>query len=764
MSEDIHKLQRALLDAADAGDTDGVEFYKAEITRRQARIGQGPDGAGGSAAGANPSISQGEANARLGKGAKAGIVKAVTETLPQVAAEGVKGLLSFALLPGEAVQKFVNKIDGDKPYESATEFAHRKIDEAIPPPTKPTDKAGVEIAGGGLQALVSPGNAARNLATGLLSTAGGIAGRKTQENLTGDNGGITGGIIGSLAGGTPLSIFKGRGNHQEMLAEALKGTKPSDFANARRLQTEANGLGVNLTPDQLFSTPNGLDRLVLETLDAGGGGGALQSLLMNQVNQAKAAARGAGNRLGANPGNEAAIRDLRLSAEGAIDDVRLTPAQRKLFDESGKMLNAPQIQAADARLSEAIKGLQASEARKPLQEFQQLLRRIAEYRMEPGVPTGPLVGGATGEFRHLPVTDRLVPEGARSFTTTLTPEKRKLDSMKAPDLDTMIKEALLKLDDLSISSPGLAKRQQGQISGVLGDIRAILDDITPTRVIGRDLETNRHEMRDALTAGLTGKIAGRHGVTESMPDAVGTLRTTLGANVDQEKAIATLAAALRNRAQKAAAAGDAEGAAMATRSLPQGARVLWDEAVDKAFASVNGRVPATSGSALYSAIVGSDGSAKARNFDQLMQGVAAAQGLDPAAVKNGMKSVLRVLEASGRNRQGVSFAGEALERVAGESALRDSVRAVGPLSGPAMVVDKLRMMGRERQYRELSKIFTDPNALQLIEDIGRQSIVSSRTGAQVQTLMQMLQQPSRSDSDVRAAKAEKAKQEQVNVP
>lgn len=743
MASTIQDIEARLLEELDKGDKGDPELLQL-LTAEHAHLSGKAGGGGGPTAGTGPALSQEQANAKLGQGVKSGAAEAVTKTVPQVGAEAVKQLLGFVMFPGELARSGVRKLMGEPAdFGRATEAIHGGIDSLIAPPESKAGKRGVEIAGGGAAAAVAPGSRLRNVLTGLSSAGGGVAGQEVGQDIAGDNGRIIGGVLGSLTGGLPMAALKGSGDYRQMLSEALKGTKPGDFAEARRLQQQARLHGIDLTPEQLLPNQSGLDQLLSETLRAGGGKGELQSLVMGQPGQANVLARNTGNRLGPNVGNEQAVRDLRLSAEGAIDDVRLSGAQKALFDDKGAMLSAPQIQAADRRLGEAAKELQASEARKPLAEFRALLRKIAEYRMEPGKPVGPLQKQPTGEFRTLPLTQELVPEGARAFKATLSPEQRKLDSMKASDLDTMIKEALLKLDDLTISMPGIAKRQQGQVAGVLKDIRDILDEITPTRVAGRDMESTRHELRNALTSGLVGRVAGRHGVTEAAPDAVGTLRTTLGANVAQDKAIGELASALRTRAMQAGARGDAEGAAQATRSLPQAARVLWDEAVDKAFTNVQGRTPGDAGSILYSTLIGSKGSAKEQNFGQLIQGVAASNGQDPRALRDGFQTVLQLLNASGRNRQGLGFAAGDIRDMSGQTALRDAMRATGPLSRPQMIAEKLSLMGKERQYRQLSQIFTNPDALRILEEIGNTPIVSSRQGALMQVLFQTLQQPAK---------------------
>lgn len=755
--DQIFRAERGLIAAHKAGDTRAIELFKTELAalRSGAATGDGDSQeARDPTAARSPSLSQGQANAKLGEGLKSSAAEFVTKTLPQVGASAVKGLGAIGTIPMDAARSGYRMANGDNAdFGRIGETYDKAVDAIVPPPeTKPGRRA-VQMASGALQGAAFPGSIPRNVFAATVGTAGGIAGQEAGQKLGGDNGAVIGGVMGQLLG-TPSLMFKGTGNANQMAKEGLAGLTPADFANAKRLQQAALSQGVSLTPEQLFANAPGLDALTNALMQGTAGKGKLQTTILQQPAQVEVAARGAANRFGPNVGAYDATRDMRLATQGVIEDTKLTKSQKALFDESGKMLNAPQIQEADGKLSAAIKGLQASEARKPLEEFQQLLRKIAEYRMEPGAPIGPMVPGATGGFRELPLTGHLIPDGSRSFTQSLGPEVKKLDAFKAPDLDVMVKEALLKLKDLGINQPGLAKRQQGQLAGVLTDIRGILDDITPTRIAGREMEASRHQMRDAKTSGLIGKFAGKQGVVEGAPDPNGLIRSTLGASVPQDRAIGELSAALLGRAAKQSTLGNTEAAAQATRALPQAVRMYWDEALDAATKQTGGRTPADLGSRFYSNFVGSPGSAKEGNFRQMLQGVAASTGQDPAALDTGFKTLLEVMNASGRNRSGLAF-GASVSEQAGSSLLGDAVRTVNPFGVLRMTADKLDHMGKEAQLRKLSEMFTRPDALQILEKIGKTPIVSSRQGDLITKLFTTLRQPAEALNEAEASKKDK---------
>jgi hypothetical protein len=680
---------------------------------------------------ADPSLTQAQARSSQVEGLKRGAKQLVTETIPQIGADVAKGAASLALLPGELVRSGINKLAGDPAdFGNLTNQIHAGVDSVVPPPTTKAGKRGVEAVSSTVLGLAGPGSIVRNLVSSLGATVGGMAGRSAGQSLepetAGGNAGIIGGILGAVAGGTGPAAFKTSGNSREMLATALKGLKPADYAEARRLVTQAQANGITLTADQLFPRAAGLDSLFNQTVANSGGAGALQSLVMGQPHEVAAALRNAANRFGPNVGSEKATRDLRLAAEGSLDDIALTQSQRALFEGSpGQRVDGAALGALQDRLSVLETQYKASpETAAQLRRVRDLLDTVSEK--------------ATINFGTKP--QRYTPEGgAAKHLVRQVPVTGELN-LGAPvrDLDTVHKEAKALLEQIRLDTPATSRLVTGKVAGGLDELKALLDDAIPTRPQGRDLYKSMQGRSDANSSGLLGRLAGRSGVIEPNPDPLSMLKGTIGSA--DAPALAKLTSALRLRAQTSGAAGNADAAVQATTAFPQAARILWDDAVDAAFKSQGGRPPADAGSRFYAAVIGSPGSKKEAAFEQTLQGVAASNGNDPKALSDGFKSLMQVLEASGRNR---SQAVPQVVQGVGESTGRDAVRAFGILSLPMMVGGKLQHLAAERQYRQLADVFSNPAALDIIERIGRTSVVSSRQHGLIQALFQVLQQPGR---------------------
>ena len=708
---DIRALEEALVRAHEAGDTANAQILADEIKRASS----------GSSRKASVAAPAGAAGAPDRGGSGASGDRRLGNPLAQIAAEGAKQFAGAAMFPGELLRAGANAFAGDPvEFGRGTQMVSDAIDSVVTPPESKAGKLATRVLGGGVASLAFPGSAVRNFATGAGGAAGSEAGASGGKASRLPGGEVAGGVIGGFVGGAPLSIARGRGTKDQMVHEATKGLTKGDFAAAKKLQDEANLLGIHLTPEQLFGTQSGLDELFRETVRSGAGKGNLQTLVMKQGSEAEALARNSGNRLGANVGEEAATRDLRLSAERLIGDVaRTTQANTRNFQPGQAATVSPQQLAyLDSRLGELTAGFAASpDTQKRIQSVRDLIKRVTETSPVPDTPKIVTREGKAGKRILVPATKE-VPIGARP-----------------DDLDLIVKEAKAALDDLGIATPATARLMTGRTAGAFNEVRDLLDKITPTRVAGREIFGQQQEGVDALRSSLIGRLAGKSGVNEAAPDNLNLLRSTLNSDKDQQASIATLASALRKQATR----GTPEERAQAARSLPQAARAVWDEVVDRAFTPVSGRTPAAGGVTVAAELVGPP--TKEKNFRQLMSGVAAAYGGDAKALADGMLSVLKVLEASGRNRGGLNFAAGDIRQSVGQSTVRDAYRLTQPLAQTQVLTEKLRNMAYERQYRQLADIFSNPNALALVEEIGRTPIVSSRQGAMVSTLMQMLQQP-----------------------
>lgn len=647
------------------------------------------------------------------------------------------------MFPGEVLRAGINRLAGDSAdFGRGTSMVHQAIDEAFPPPKNKAAQTALRVGAGTALSAVLPGNAVRNAITGFSSNVGSEVGGAAGADLAGDNGRIIGGIGGALVGGLPLSLHRGRRSSAELLQEATHGIDSAAWAKAQRLAQELQARGLKVTPEQLFDNPTGLDTLMKETLESGAGSGKLQSLVFRQGDQAAAAAAAGANSLGPNVGAPKATRDLRLAAEDVLDSTGLTQAQRALFAEKGAKASGGDLVALQEKLANLAETYTASpETAARIKELANRVRHVTDSRdiklVSPGAPK--LVRQDKGAAKW-----RVEP------TTVETPVNVPLGA-KATDLDLILKEVKAALDDITISTPATGKLLTGRVTAATKEVEDLLNRLVPSRPIGKEIYGRVMEGREALQASLLGRLAGRSGVKEELPDSLGLLQTTLAGDKAVDSDVARLAAALRDRSAKvkpkaeltpdgqAVAQLDAlETSGRATRALPQAARVIWDQAVGKAVAAAanTGRDSQNFGGLLYNDLIGTP--AKRANFQQLMQGVGAAteQGkADPKAFANGVISLLEGLRVTSRNRQGIRLSTGDIEAAAGQSALRDAAMAVGPLSRISLLSTKLKQRAIEQQYAKLADLFADPNAIQLIQELGRTPIVSSRHGALLSTLL-----------------------------
>lgn len=654
------------------------------------------------------------------------LVQGATQNpVSQVGAEAGKQLFELATLPVEAVRAGANKLAGDPvEFGRGTRMVTDAVDTVIPPPKGELGKAATRVAGSGVAALAFPGAPLRNFFTGVAAATGGELGDQTGRAVAGpsaspgqqDLAGGVGRLAGALLGGAPWTVARGKGTKNQMVQDSAKGLTQGDFAAAQRLQEAARAQGIYLSPEQLFGTNSGLDELFRETISANAGKGQLQSAVMGQVGKAEELARATAGKMGGNVGAEQATRDLRLGAERGLENAgRLTGAQRALYGKGQAEVPPQMLSSLQADLGTLADEFKASEVASRIQRVQKVIDSVTEkVRLE--TPNGPKAvaagkGAAKWKMAPQPPTVTEVPLGAT-----------------AADLDIIVKEAEGALADLTLSSPAMQKLQTGRAGEAFKRIRSVLDELNPQRTAANEMYKAAQEGREALSSSLMGRLAGRRGVNEEVPDNLGMLSSTLLSDRDNSKGIAQLAGALRGNAAK----GHAESA----QALPQAMRVLWDEAANKAFAPTQGRIPATAGATFAETLIGSP--AREANFRQLAQGVAATFGEDPKAYAQGLVDVLKVVQATGRNRTGLGFAAADLKHAAGTSAVRDAFRLTQPIAQTHVISERLRNLAYQRQYRQLEDLFLQPDVVQQISNIGAMPIVSSRRGALITSLLTSL--------------------------
>lgn len=636
------------------------------------------------------------------------------------------------MLPGELIRSGVNKLANEPAdFGRGTGLLQDAIDQFIEPPETQGGKMAARVLAGGAggAALVRAGigTVGRNAVAGVASAGGSEAGAALGGQIGGDNGRIIGGVLGGLAGGVPMSIAKGQGNYQQMLAEAIKGLEPGDFASARRIALDAKMHGIDLTPEQLFDKSSGLDDLMTSLLRVGASDGKLQSRVMDTGKATQFTAQSKGNAIGPRVDLADANRDIRLAAEGAIVDAGTTsPAVGRLFREGEAVLAGPEID----RLDEALSALEASYrgSKETVAAIKDLRGRLSAVTEKRQVQTGTRATLEPGK-------------GAQKWRQGSEPIVEDLTlGARAGDVDTVVKSVEAILKDIGVGTPAMERLLTGRVGGAVGQLKNSLDNIITTRPQGAELYRSMKERQEALTSSIVGRMAGRTGVNEALPDPKTVITGNLGGNYPQDKEVALLAGALKERAARAKAAGDDVAGAQASRALPQAARVKWDEAVNAAFDG--GPRVGAGGAALADKLIGNNNPVKEANFRALMIGSREAMGgEDPKAFADGMVALLRAMRASSRNRAGVSVSGtqpdpRSLGSIASDASATSIVSPVwGVARGARGYADRLADIAHQRQYEKLVQIFNDPNALQLIEQLGKMPLGSSRSGAILSTLI-----------------------------
>jgi hypothetical protein len=660
--------------------------------------------------------SAGDIGAKLGRFAR--------ELPRQVLKQGA----GVAMFPLEVGRAFADKLGGDPVrFGEMTDKVQGGIDDLLgTEPMSPEKRAARTGAAAAIGAAV-PGSRVRNLVTGGLADIGAQAG----QEAAGDYGEIIG---GGMAGGLTL-LRKGRGTYQQMLVEAMRGLKPGDFREAQRVSRMAQDAGIDLTPEQLFSQRSGMDTLVNEVLRSGKGN--LQERVFNQPQQATVAALRARNQAGPEVDAGVATRELRESADEALQSEGMSANQRRLYDLEGKRVEQPVLDDIDAQLKVLEEGARGSDA---------LTARLRDLRRQ----VAGIVQKVPGPPAPQPPKMERMDKGAAKFLQKVQPDlpTEVGAGARAEDLDRVVKEVQATLADLKRNSPGLDKFQTGQMAGAIRSLEEALDFANPARPVADDIFKSALGRRQAAEEGLAGRIAGRRGNEAGVPEPLTLIKQTLGSDRNSVRDIGELGSLLRDQsvrlkaqAAKAILPGEKQRlldeAMRVERSLPQAVRTLMDEAWSASQTTAKGgRVAEDWGASFAGSLIGTPN--KEANFRKLLEqtAVVGRMGTDPQAYADGVINTLKVVSATSRNRGGgTAYAKADLASLAGDDLVRKGFRLTQPLARTQVISEALRNVAYSRQYKKLAKIFTSPDAIEQLEQIGRTPIVSSRMGALVTTLL-----------------------------
>ncbi len=683
----------------------------------------------GNTPGLSPAKTQAQARQGLIDG-MAGAVPEIGRTAGRVAAN-IGAVVPLAI---DAARYGVDKISGeDPPFSRAGKAYDEQIEAWFGRPASRSRQVGESVlagaAGGAGVAKAVGGSVARSTVSGGMGALGGEAGGAAGEPFGLE---VPGSIVGGLITGSPNQVYRGRGNLTNIVKDASKGLSDQDYVKAILLQKRARAAGIDLTPEQAFDQPTGFDTLVNETIRGGGGKGDLQSLVNKQPLQVEEVARKVGPGVGPKARSATdATRDLKESTYGAVDaEKQLSTSQRALYDDAGKTASGPQMDALQSKLAAMV------EANAGSQETQTLIRDIQKRLAAVTEKTT-----ITGSVPKL--TERPGKPGKRLMLPTETSTELTLGADLAA-LDRIVKEAKATFTDMGIQTPGAAKIAQARYAAAAGEVEALLDDLITTRPQARDIARSAFERQDRLEAGLPGRVAGRKQPADA-PDSLSAVKSALMTEKDQAVDISELGSINRERAarlrvQARQTKDDVlrdeliKEAQQAERAVPQAVRELWEESLTKAFKSKDGRTSPTVGSDIAAQWLTNEKNTRAL----VRTAMADSRGLTGPALKeaeDGFISLLKVMEASGRNRAGVPVSQADIRAGVGKSAVKTAVQLTQPLARQAVLSSTLRNIAMQKRYDELAGIFSSPDGIAKLRELANTPVMSSRASSIVASML-----------------------------
>lgn len=725
--------------------------------------------------------------------------------LGELATLGAKkaGNWLFGRSEPEAPHPALGRDDNPFPVSSGIERGVEKAFDLVRPEGEydATDRAihrigGSTVLGGATPRLLASllrqqaQGAVRSALAGGGSAIGGEIGTRAATHAlggmpggdAGENSGILPGamaVAGSFLGGLPFSWRQLPPNARELVKESLRGQGIAEFSKARDNLRTLRQAGVeNWTPDQLFDKPGALQQLMGDTLRnapadadsflsrarnwATGGsslnsGGSAQGTdlyrrVLAQPEESVTRAQALGNQIGPAVPRSAAVRDMRQASENAISDAKSLPRNVKsLFGPDATQVPPDITNAIEARLGQLAATFRSDrDAAGLVQQLQADLERLVNRQtVQLGTRSQQVLthpeGGAA---RHL-MTTRQVPVSVEVNT-----------GGQLGEFDTAInvfKDRARRLE-ASLDQSGISGATRAKALEAIGDVQRLLDDVVTTRPQGRELTKSHFQRVEDLTSGLLGRMAGRQGVDEALPDPTNLLSAWLPPRFDARQDIATASQTLRQHGRQLAARNPnmadpelTEQLRQARSAVPQTARQLYDAEVATAFnTGVDAsRASPAGGRRLAEALLAGP---KGRNWNTLLteatRDAATAANLPHDAVTRGVEQVLRALEITSRGRN-VAAAEHPmnLAKLVNESEARSMFRMAQPLSQTEEGSRLIREARTSKVYRDVAKILSDPEVLEKLAEIGSSRLVDRRTAAQLQTIVQSIQNPRRIEGE-----------------
>jgi hypothetical protein len=504
-----------------------------------------------------------------------------------------------------------------------------------------------------------------------------IAGAQTDDNPWARFGG------GLLGGGTAALANAYTSAPAKAVQQAVGDLTPAQIAAAQAKQDAARVAGGPLAGVPLMGPEalpdSGIQQLASDVAASRSGGAVIRSFLAQRPNQVRAAVQGGLlGTIGApnDPlGNAATAQNAATQVISNAERAR-TAATRPLYQAAATDTVPP------ADVQAIIDGAKAKAATTDPDYARALSKFAADITQpQPGVAASPILGpDGAPLFPGVPATT--VPRtGVGPLSDTF---KRVRNSLDMPAINATPE------DRIAQGILGPFNQQLGTAIGnaspAWSNANAAYQAITRNNI-------------DPLTSGSVGIVAGRSGFDPSAPSSVPRI-TSAVANTDVARpdSIRSLYTNLNG---------------VDPTAFPGIARTWLQNAFDDATQRVQSGDNRMMGANFAKAVYGTD--QQRANFEEVLRGVAQANGVDPDQYVAGASKLMQTLEATGRvPGVGSPTAGRgALTDQLEKSKLADAVNlaSAAPLKGWTERLNSWLAAGR---YRQLAQVFTAPDSVQQI--------------------------------------------------
>lgn len=586
------------------------------------------------------------------------VARSALSAVPKAAA-GILGFPGDVLgLVNRGVEKLVAMKHGGKPEDYRQPGLHdyvgsdtfRKPIEAVTGPLyEPQTRAG-KVADTGIQTLATQG---RNIVKNPVQTAkvvGAVtAGTEGAGALTNDNPWAR--FFGGLVGGgVPVAANATKSRMGQVVKDSIGDVDDAAIQEALRRQQAAQGQGVPLMGTESLDRGH---QLASQVYASQRGNAIIDPFVKQRAGQTNKAVRDTiiRNTGSTDSAQEAAQRAQRASTNVLDDAEGARSTATKPWYKAAESETVPQQNIADAQAK-----IQAQLARYPEALFPDQRAAISEYLGKLGVPEA-----RTSSF-----------------------------------LDQLYRDARKAADAPEIGASDVQKKA----AAAMGPVAAALKEASDVGSIkhGRDVhQTITRDVIDPLTSGPVGALAGKQGYVDGqLPSVPRMVNVLANEGITSPKEIKSLYTNL-NRTDK--------------QAFPGMVKTHIEQQLNQATGDIASGASSLAGGKFRAAVAGNE--AQRANLDEMLRGVALAQGKNPDALVAGANRLLDTLERTGRTPGiGSQTAGRGeVSRELGRTKTGDVLTSFsGSPMGPfAARIDSWVMRGR---YEELARVLTSSDSVE----------------------------------------------------